>query len=210
MYFLPIHATCRSARTSQEPTKRTSRSNVGSATVGWMARAREEFAHNEACIFVFSSFHKNTRRVSSSLFLFLCFRGIFGISFQLRSNYTSDTCFRRNQIENRNRKSDRTNRKYDTVDFQNILRSTLSRVRTRRWPSWMSSLSFAGFPEAMQYNQVYWAKYLVTIGAMCGMTTVSVVTLYTIVRAAYSMAEDGLLFPLFAVISKRTQVHPYV
>ncbi|XP_003738749.2 cationic amino acid transporter 4 [Galendromus occidentalis] len=75
--------------------------------------------------------------------------------------------------------------------------------------NWTQISQNDGFPDAMQHNEVYWAKYLVTIGAMCGMTTVSVVTLYTIVRAAYSMAEDGLLCPLFAVISKRTQVPQY-
>ncbi|OQR70455.1 cationic amino acid transporter 4-like [Tropilaelaps mercedesae] len=72
--------------------------------------------------------------------------------------------------------------------------------------NWTQITITDGFPEAMNYNGLYWAQYMMSIGAMCGMTTVSVVTLYTAVRAALSMAEDGLICSLFANISKKTQV----
>ncbi|XP_022699419.1 cationic amino acid transporter 4-like isoform X2 [Varroa jacobsoni] len=75
--------------------------------------------------------------------------------------------------------------------------------------NWTQIRMTDGFPEAMNYNGIYWAQYIITAGALCGMTAVAVVTLYTVVRISFSMAEDGLICPLFAKISKRSQVPQY-
>ncbi|XP_046750696.1 cationic amino acid transporter 4 [Diprion similis] len=51
-----------------------------------------------------------------------------------------------------------------------------------------------------------WAKYVISIGALCGMTTTLFGSLFSLPRTMYSMASDGLLFGFFAKIFPFTRV----
>lgn len=64
----------------------------------------------------------------------------------------------------------------------------------------------AAFSEAFAQHGAIWAKYVVSIGAISGMATSLVGSLFALPRCVYAMAEDGLLFSMFAHISDKTQV----
>uniref|UniRef100_A0A0N5AL44 AA_permease_C domain-containing protein n=1 Tax=Syphacia muris TaxID=451379 RepID=A0A0N5AL44_9BILA len=64
----------------------------------------------------------------------------------------------------------------------------------------------AAFSEAFAQHGAIWAKYIVSIGAISGMATSLVGSLFALPRCVYAMAEDGLLFSVFAKISEKTQV----
>ncbi|XP_068167551.1 cationic amino acid transporter 4-like [Antennarius striatus] len=51
-----------------------------------------------------------------------------------------------------------------------------------------------------------WAGVVVAIGSICGMNTVLLGNLFSLPRIVYAMAEDGLLFSLFARINPVTKV----
>lgn len=65
----------------------------------------------------------------------------------------------------------------------------------------------SALPDAFAANNVMWAKYVVSIGALCGMTTTLFGSLFTMPRCVYAMACDGLLFSRLANISEKTKVH---
>ncbi|CAL7950767.1 unnamed protein product [Xylocopa violacea] len=64
----------------------------------------------------------------------------------------------------------------------------------------------AALPEAFSARGVYWAKYVISVGALCGMTTTLFGSLFSLPRTMYAMANDGLLFSFLGHISERTQV----
>lgn len=64
----------------------------------------------------------------------------------------------------------------------------------------------AALPDAFDYIDLQWAKYIVSIGALCGMTTTILGTLFALPRCLYAMASDGLIFSCFAKINNITQV----
>ncbi|EEC11177.1 cationic amino acid transporter, putative [Ixodes scapularis] len=47
---------------------------------------------------------------------------------------------------------------------------------------------------------------VVIIGALCGMSTVLIGTLYALTRIAYAMADDGLIMRMFGTVNKRTKI----
>ncbi|KAL1438942.1 hypothetical protein MTO96_047672 [Rhipicephalus appendiculatus] len=51
-----------------------------------------------------------------------------------------------------------------------------------------------------------WAKIVVIIGALCGMSTVLIGTLYALTRIAYAMADDGLIMHMFGTVNKHTKI----
>lgn len=63
----------------------------------------------------------------------------------------------------------------------------------------------APFPEAFGYHHVIWAKYVVSAGALAGMSTALLNSVYCLPRSIYSMASDGLLFRFMASVHPRTQ-----
>ncbi|XP_018393166.1 PREDICTED: cationic amino acid transporter 4 isoform X1 [Cyphomyrmex costatus] len=69
--------------------------------------------------------------------------------------------------------------------------------------------SVAAFPEAFSSRGIPWAKYVISVGALCGMTTTLFGSLFSLPRTMYSMAKDGLLFGFLGRISERTQVPVY-
>ncbi len=64
----------------------------------------------------------------------------------------------------------------------------------------------AAIPDAFAANGVVWAKYVVSIGALCGMTTTLFGSLFSLPRCVYAMATDGLLFTWLGRVSEKTQV----
>lgn len=64
----------------------------------------------------------------------------------------------------------------------------------------------AAIPEAFASMDLVWAKYAISIGALCGMTSTLLGSLFALPRCLYAMASDGLLFPCFAKVSTKTQV----
>ncbi|OQR76604.1 cationic amino acid transporter 4-like [Tropilaelaps mercedesae] len=67
----------------------------------------------------------------------------------------------------------------------------------------------SGLPEAMKKHDVIWAQYIVSIGAIAGMSTVIMATIFAMARTGYAMALDGLLFSPLATVQTKSQV-PYV
>ncbi|XP_015432378.1 PREDICTED: cationic amino acid transporter 4 [Dufourea novaeangliae] len=64
----------------------------------------------------------------------------------------------------------------------------------------------AALPEAFSSRGIPWAKYVISVGALCGMTTTLFGSLFSLPRTMYAMANDGLLFGFLGHISERTQV----
>ncbi|EDW72847.1 uncharacterized protein Dwil_GK17226 [Drosophila willistoni] len=64
----------------------------------------------------------------------------------------------------------------------------------------------ASLPEAFGQLDLTWAKYVISIGALCGMTTTLLGSLFALPRCMYAMASDGLLFSCFGRVNSTTQV----
>ncbi|XP_024947326.1 cationic amino acid transporter 4 isoform X2 [Cephus cinctus] len=64
----------------------------------------------------------------------------------------------------------------------------------------------AALPEAFSARGMPWAKYVISVGALCGMTTTLFGSLFSLPRTMYSMASDGLLFGFLGRVNKRTQI----
>lgn len=66
--------------------------------------------------------------------------------------------------------------------------------------------STSGLLEALKFHQAYWAQYIVSAGALAGMSTVIMATVFAMTRVGYAMAEDGLLFTSFSIVLNKSQV----
>lgn len=64
----------------------------------------------------------------------------------------------------------------------------------------------AALPDAFTEVNLQWVSYIIVIGAVCGMTTSLLGSLFSLPRCLYAMAEDGLIFKFFASVDSRTQV----
>lgn len=64
----------------------------------------------------------------------------------------------------------------------------------------------ASLPSAFGSLDIPWAKYAISIGALCGMSTTLLGSLFALPRCLYAMASDGLLFSCFEKVNTRTQV----
>uniref|UniRef100_A0A914VEE8 Amino acid permease/ SLC12A domain-containing protein n=1 Tax=Plectus sambesii TaxID=2011161 RepID=A0A914VEE8_9BILA len=67
----------------------------------------------------------------------------------------------------------------------------------------------AAFSDAFETRGALWAKYIVAIGALSGMTTSLVGSMFALPRCVYAMANDGLIFKSLAQIHPKTQVPTY-
>ena len=54
----------------------------------------------------------------------------------------------------------------------------------------------APLPSAFSESGLTWARYIVSVGPLCGLTTALFSSQYAFVRIAYAMSQDGLLFPV--------------
>lgn len=64
----------------------------------------------------------------------------------------------------------------------------------------------AALPDAFSEANLQWVSYIIIIGAVCGMTTSLLGSLFSLPRCLYAMAEDGLIFKFFASVNNKTQV----
>lgn len=64
----------------------------------------------------------------------------------------------------------------------------------------------SGLPDALGAHGAFWAKFVVIVGACCGMVTVLIGTMYSLTRIVYAMADDGLLFSWMGSVNQRTQI----
>ena len=61
-------------------------------------------------------------------------------------------------------------------------------------------------PSAFACRGIHWAKYIVGVGPLFGLTTTLLSSIYAFVRIVYAIAEDGLLMPIFARINRRIKI----
>ncbi|GBL76199.1 Cationic amino acid transporter 4 [Araneus ventricosus] len=64
----------------------------------------------------------------------------------------------------------------------------------------------SGLPDAFAFHGAHWAKMMVIVGAVCGMATAIIGSLFALTRIIYVMADDGLLFPFCSVVNSRTKI----
>ncbi|KAH0566854.1 hypothetical protein KQX54_004827, partial [Cotesia glomerata] len=64
----------------------------------------------------------------------------------------------------------------------------------------------AALSEAFASRGVTWANYVISIGALCGMTTTLFGSLFSLPRIIYAMASDGLIFSFLGRVNERTQL----
>ena len=63
----------------------------------------------------------------------------------------------------------------------------------------------APFPSAFEEADIGWARFVVGIGSLIGVSCVLLGTIYTMGRTTYAMANDGLLFKHLAYVHPSTQ-----
>nr|CAD7418630.1 unnamed protein product [Timema cristinae] len=81
----------------------------------------------------------------------------------------------------------------------------VSAALTLMVPYWSLNVG-AALPEAFGSIGLTWAKYVVSVGALCGMTTTLFGSLFSLPRCLYAMAADGLLFSFLGSVNQKTQV----
>lgn len=64
----------------------------------------------------------------------------------------------------------------------------------------------AALPEAFSHVGINWVRYVVSLGAICGMTTTLFGSLFSLPRCMYAMATDGLLFSFLGDVNSKTQL----
>ena len=72
--------------------------------------------------------------------------------------------------------------------------------------SWEEVSVNTPFPSAYATRGWYWAKYVVSIGALAAMVTCLLSVLFVIPRYLLAMARDGLLWHFFTILNPKTQV----
>ena len=61
-------------------------------------------------------------------------------------------------------------------------------------------------PAAFSQRGLGWANYIISVGAICGLSSSLLGNLFPLPRIIYAMAKDGLLFKMFTKVSKKTEV----
>lgn len=61
-------------------------------------------------------------------------------------------------------------------------------------------------PDAFRQRGLPWANYIISIGAVCGLSSSLLGNLFPLPRIILAMSQDGLLFECFGRINKRTEV----
>ncbi|RUS79751.1 hypothetical protein EGW08_012467, partial [Elysia chlorotica] len=72
-------------------------------------------------------------------------------------------------------------------------------------PYWLLDLR-SPLPLALGHQGLAWAKLMVTLTTMVGLSNLQMVTIYGISRCIYRMSKDGLLFSFFLVVDKKSGV----
>ncbi len=63
----------------------------------------------------------------------------------------------------------------------------------------------AALPRAFESAGVNWAKYIISVGALCGLTASLTGAMFPLPRLLYAMATDGLIFKPFGWVNKKTE-----
>lgn len=61
-------------------------------------------------------------------------------------------------------------------------------------------------PDAFSQRGIWWANYIISMGAICGLSSSLLGNLFPLPRIIYAMADDGLLFNMFTNINRKTEV----
>ena len=61
-------------------------------------------------------------------------------------------------------------------------------------------------PDAFSQQGLHWAHYIISVGAICGLSSSLLGNLFPLPRIIYAMAQDGLLFQMFTQMSSKTDV----
>ena len=61
-------------------------------------------------------------------------------------------------------------------------------------------------PDAFKQRGLPWANYIISIGAICGLSSSLLGNLFPLPRIILAMSQDGLLFECFGRVNKRTEV----
>lgn len=81
----------------------------------------------------------------------------------------------------------------------------VSAAVTLIWP--YNKLDFgAALPKAFEHRGAHFAKYVIVVGALCGITAAINGALFPLPRLLYAMSTDGLIFKFFSIVHKRTAV----
>ncbi|GFU05045.1 cationic amino acid transporter 4 [Nephila pilipes] len=64
----------------------------------------------------------------------------------------------------------------------------------------------SGLPDALDAHGAHWAKIVVIVGAVSGMATGIIGSLFALTRVIYVMADDGLLFAFCSNVNTRTKI----
>lgn len=63
----------------------------------------------------------------------------------------------------------------------------------------------AALPHAFEQCGVSWAKYIISAGALCGLTASLTGAMFPLPRLLYAMSTDGLIFRPFGWVNKKTE-----
>lgn len=64
----------------------------------------------------------------------------------------------------------------------------------------------SALPEAFAIRGAPWAKYIITVGALCGLSASLIGGLIPLPRMLYAMASDGLIFKFLAKVHPKTEI----
>ncbi|XP_054161649.1 cationic amino acid transporter 2-like [Oppia nitens] len=84
----------------------------------------------------------------------------------------------------------------------------VSTVQTLMLPYYMQNKQYTnGAPLPYIYDLLgwHWAKWIVSVGALCGLSTSLLGCMYPLPRILYSMANDGLVFRFLTSVNHRTR-----
>ena len=95
-----------------------------------------------------------------------------------------------------------------TLVISSLLYCSLSSVITLMMPYYMTEADIA-LPQAFEYVNLNWAKYLVSIGAIFSLASCLYSQMFPLPRIVYSMASDGLIFKWLARLLPRFKT-PFV
>lgn len=81
----------------------------------------------------------------------------------------------------------------------------VSAVLTLMWP-YNELAAEAALPKVFEWRGATYAKYIIAVGALCGLTASLIGSLLPLPRLLYAMASDGVMFKFLARIHPKTEV----
>jgi len=81
----------------------------------------------------------------------------------------------------------------------------VSAVLTLMWP-YNQLAARSALPEVFAMRGAEWAKYIIAVGALCGLSASLIGALFPLPRMLYAMASDGLIFKFLAKVHPKTEI----